>query len=61
MSPFKNNLEVWKNIPAQMTVDIIQAPTPLVALDKNYLVYELNLKIIIPPHYSVMHRNFNCR
>ncbi|CAN5338237.1 M23 family metallopeptidase [soil metagenome] len=33
----------WKNIPGQMTVDIIQAPTPLVALDKNYLVYELNL------------------
>lgn len=33
----------WKNIPGQLTVDILQAPTPLVAQDKYYLVYELNL------------------
>jgi hypothetical protein len=30
-------------VPAQLTVEIFQAPTPLEALNKSYLVYELHL------------------
>jgi len=33
----------WEHIPGQLTVDILQAPTLLVAADKYYLVYELHL------------------
>lgn len=33
----------WEHMPGQLTVDILQIPTPLFAADKYYLVYELHL------------------
>jgi len=33
----------WLHIPGQLTVEILQTPTPMVALKKYYLVYELHL------------------
>jgi hypothetical protein len=33
----------WEHSPGQLTVDILQIPTPLIASGRYYLVYELHL------------------